>query len=395
MLLPTALATVTFAGPAAHAAAATCDGQPATVTATATSDVLTGTDGPDVIVNDGFADVEINALGGNDVICTHGYSTVNAGDGDDHIITGTSPVDESIYVRPGAGDDVIDGTRSVYLGYSDSTPGSPDDGPPVTIDVPAGTVDGWGHDRFTGAISMFGGTGTGDTFIGSDADELFSAAFGTGRSRVRMGGGDDEANIAYGTVWAGPGSDAVRVGNGTVHGGPGDDELLSYNGGTLEGGPGDDEVRGYFLRMAVDTRAQAGTFRLAGGRGADDIFPPTIWRPEIPTCGQVEVCRVEVAGGPGVDLLNLALLRGGGARVDLAHHTLEHARVRGAVTGVQNVAGTWRADRIYGDADNNLLRGELWTTSGRRDVLVGRGGRDTLIGGRGRDECRGEVRRSC
>lgn len=76
----------------AYAVGETCNGQAATLVGTP-GGVVTGTDGPDVIVTNGAARVEAGA--GDDVICTTG--TVAA-----------DPFNPAVAVLAGAGNDLVD-----------------------------------------------------------------------------------------------------------------------------------------------------------------------------------------------------------------------------------------------------------------------------------------------
>ena len=71
--------------PYASAADVTCQGQPVTIAAT--TGTVTGTDGPDVIALDAppaNGKVEIDARGGDDLICVRGFQvTLDAGAGND------------------------------------------------------------------------------------------------------------------------------------------------------------------------------------------------------------------------------------------------------------------------------------------------------------------------
>ena len=65
-----------------------CNGVAATIVGTTGNDVLTGTEGVDVIVG-GRGDDQINALGGNDIICGgFGNDIIDAGTGDDLVLAG-------------------------------------------------------------------------------------------------------------------------------------------------------------------------------------------------------------------------------------------------------------------------------------------------------------------
>ena len=82
LVVPSALA---LTGPVAptYAAAAVCQGQPATIEGS--TGTITGTEGNDVIVATGL-DTDVQALGGNDLICVVG-GDVSTGAGDDSVVS--------------------------------------------------------------------------------------------------------------------------------------------------------------------------------------------------------------------------------------------------------------------------------------------------------------------
>jgi Ca2+-binding RTX toxin-like protein len=81
LVVPSAVVLTAIAGPA-HAVAV-CQGQPATIEGS--TGVITGTEGNDVIVSTGL-DTEVQAEGGNDLICVVG-GHVFTGAGDDSVVT--------------------------------------------------------------------------------------------------------------------------------------------------------------------------------------------------------------------------------------------------------------------------------------------------------------------
>jgi Ca2+-binding RTX toxin-like protein len=120
MLVPPGL----LVGSPARAAAATCQGQPATIEGS--SGVIAGTEGNDVIVSTG-PDTEVQAKGGNDLICVVG-GHVFTGPGDDSVVS-TAPAGtftlaylvggNDSYVGGAGGSDVIaDEVTSVHVTMS-------------------------------------------------------------------------------------------------------------------------------------------------------------------------------------------------------------------------------------------------------------------------------------
>ena len=86
IVVPSAIAITVPVAPA-YAAAAVCQGQPATIEGS--TGIITGTEGNDVIVGHG-TDPDIRALGGNDLICTEG-GDVSTGLGDDSVVSRLQP----------------------------------------------------------------------------------------------------------------------------------------------------------------------------------------------------------------------------------------------------------------------------------------------------------------
>ncbi|MDF1602007.1 calcium-binding protein [Nocardioides sp. YIM 152315] len=99
--------------PSSAADTSTCRAHAPTIVASAPGQTITGTDGDDVIIAWGFADVTVNAGAGNDLVCGNPVS-VDGGDGNDAIVTvgGT--------VVGGAGNDAIWHTG----GTTDGGPGN-------------------------------------------------------------------------------------------------------------------------------------------------------------------------------------------------------------------------------------------------------------------------------
>jgi Ca2+-binding RTX toxin-like protein len=108
-------------------------------------------------------------------------------------------------------------------------------GVPLVIDVPGGTVDGWGHDTMSG-FTRFNLSWRGPvTFIGSGANEWL---------RVLVW----HPPIAAGVTADGAGGNDVLDGdraNDTLTGGDGDDKISAGAGDDqLDGGPGTDDLDG-------------------------------------------------------------------------------------------------------------------------------------------------------
>jgi Ca2+-binding RTX toxin-like protein len=424
-----AAAGLTLVAPAT-AAPATCDGRAVTIAATADNQDLTGTNGPDVISTNGFAYVDVFAGGGDDVVCTRTGDppgvTVQGqvygeGGNDTLISSATDPLDRPALIggdgddllqvdagaaglSPGPGDDtlrgpahlrLVDGRPEVFVGFGLHVPA-------VDIDVPAGTVDGEGHDTFTGQMG-FGGTQGADVFTGGPGPDFYSdgAAFDNpdpGSDAVTGGGGDDVLAVVRGTVRGGPGDDTLYGGHGKTQGGPGRDSIYVAEGGHVSGGPGADVIT---TEIDVEDGPAFPTkpFVLDGGAGPDRIF---VTSPSdqggFHPCPPTKVCSFRVDGGPGADVLSFQRT-GGDVHLDLARGRATYVGGHATVREFEAVEGSARADILRG-----TRRGDHLDGNGGPDRLFGRGGRDLLhggnghdvaFGGPGRDRCVAEVRHSC
>lgn len=310
--------------------------------------------------SEGFTDVVIRGLGGNDRIvvnadmpsCTifgdEGNDTIIGGDGDDTIF-GNAGNDQLI---GGNGDDRLDGGygRDYLVGgfgddrmFGDIKPPEPDpDADPVperapdtnphdTLDGSAGDDWLWGGD---GNDSLIGGAGD-DHLLGEDGnDELFGADGrdrldgGTGADLLDGGPGVDTADYLTATanlivtlderpgdgeagegdnvkfnvenIWGGSGNDRL-VGTGAnnvLFGGFGNDAI---DGGTgndfIEGSDGDDVLDGM---IGDDTiYGGAGNDRINGGPDRD-LINGGVGNDRIFT---IDRSADTINGGPGEDLI--------------------------------------------------------------------------------------------
>ena len=240
------------------------------------------------------------------------------------------------------------------------------------------------------------------TIVGTPGDDQLE---GTGNNDVIVGlGGNDviRGRGGWDRICGGAGSDLVIGGQGNdfVHGGAGEDRIFgeyrsaernqhvvgcapgktaagyqpatSYvscgdtlNGGGdadyISGGPQDDSILG---RAGDDVlRGQEGGDSFLGGVGDDTI-----------------------RGGAGRDSA-LFTRSSAGVTVDLAAGTAI-GEGTDSLDSILAVSGSKVADRIYGDANANLLWGGQGGDAGR-DLLVGRDGDDYLTGQGGNDDLRG------
>jgi Ca2+-binding RTX toxin-like protein len=393
--------------PAASAAAPTCDGHAASIVVPKGATEADGTEGDDVIyVLAPFA--KVDGLGGDDVICTadaspssnevhggegrdlligrgtfyggagddvlraHGGFYLYGGDGDDRIRTSGR---DAHVILPGAGDDtIIGGTIAEggdYLAPYDVAPAAG-----VVVDAVVGTIDSArGHDTYRGNLTVQG-TNYRDVFRGSAGADRFGG-FGGG-DRILGRGGDDILGATQPEL---------------LDGGRGDDRLGVSFGGRVTGGPGDDVIGTQMERSLEGGDVAVERFDLSGNAG-NDIFRLSVWtdegRPD-PSADPARRWRGVVAGGPGVDRLELGRETPALLRADLRTGVARFDNGRAELHSVQSLVGGWGPDVLRGDRGANTLIG-----GGGDDLLVGGPGRDTANGGPGRDRCRQVERRiSC
>ena len=254
-VLATAVAGVpVLAATPAPAATPTCEGHPATIVGTTGPDTIHGTAGRDVIAALDGND-RVFGRGGNDLVCgAGGDDHLFGGPGNDRLRAGMYGPEEEMHdtITPGSGDDVVvaapmdaDFVRTRVL-YADSAR-------PITVDLGAGTVRGWGRDRLVG-LFQFTASQHDDVIVGSDGVDEVDAMHGSdevhGRggddrladndSRVRGTGPDGGADWVTG----GPGADRIRGSGGPdlLSGGPGGDGLWDdgWSADRVYGGLGDD-----------------------------------------------------------------------------------------------------------------------------------------------------------
>jgi Ca2+-binding RTX toxin-like protein len=431
-LVVAAAGWLTVTPASASADATMCEGQMATIVATADYQTLTGTDGPDVISNAGFKGVNVLAGDGDDLVCAESggfisdpeQGAVHGGPGDDTLVA-DAPRDPDyvpqLYgeagndvlrvkggpalLSPGSGDDTIQapvkpqllhGLPTVSVIFGTATAG-------VRINVAAGTVRGEGHDTFTGVLG-FEGTPGPDRFIGGPGRDFFTdvSAYDSVKPTsdfVQGRGGDDQFRVYHGFIEGGAGDDQLVAWHSTVRGGSGRDQIELGAGGSVHAGPGADAI--YTLIDEEDPPAlRTSSFSLDGDAGPDTIYLPSpqdeggYW-----ACLTLVMCRFHVDGGPGADVLSFQYV-GGGVHLDLAsgkgtyskgaHAKVAHFEKVEGSSFADVLKGTRHADHLDGDEGPDRLFGR-----GGPDILHGGPGRDVAFGGPGHDQCAAEIRRSC
>lgn len=200
----------------AQAQAPTCNGLAATTTSSY------GTEGDDVYIGSDAGEA-FYGEGGNDTICLFGGNDVSdLGPGDDYLDAG-------------------EGVDTLYV--------SDFDGPPVSIDLGAGTFTGDGSDSLApGSVEnviMNCSVQNDDTIIGDDDPNYISG--GMGNDTIDGGGGHDKL---FGTDPSYGRTDALCWRNGAdddgIDGGPGNDHIEGgLRNDTLDGGEGADSLDGF------------------------------------------------------------------------------------------------------------------------------------------------------
>lgn len=276
----------------------------------------------------------------------------------------------------------------------------------------------------TGADAILAWTGTHKITVAGTiygADEAINLVGCTTAQTVTItstgrlfGGGDGVVEDADGVILDGVGSKLVNAGIITAYGSAlslivadGGTTTVS-NSGTLIG-----RVAGVWHKWGGGTLSFTNTgivespnFAFLGGISTDNVFNKGTFRGAVDLAGgndmydgRTGTVTGSIAGGDGNDRFLLG--RGaetvdGGAGIDLLDYTKQAGAITidlsnnannlgtGVVgdiyTNIENVSGGSYADRLTGDAMDNLLRG-----FGGADTLSGGLGNDTLEGGASRD----------
>jgi trimeric autotransporter adhesin len=243
----------------------------------------------------------------------------------------------------------------------------------------ADTLDGGnGLDTVTyeSASSAIGIALGGTSFYPGEAigDVLISIENVTGGAYDDRISGDSGANVLTG----GAGADTIEANDGddVVYGGIGDDSIADRNGGRNQifGGDGNDFI------------TSAGGFgKVSGGDGDDFIFTGGYTVSFFPTV--IVWGNDTIDGGAGVDTVEFGYADNG-LVIDMVAGRAVYGTSGTIVTftGVENVNASARADTIFGDNNNNVIKGK----SGN-DILYGGGGSDTIWGESGQNEVFGGI----
>ncbi|WP_017998579.1 calcium-binding protein [Paracoccus sp. N5] len=363
-----------------------------------------------------FAIYDIQGTGGNDVFNISGitytvsYDWIYLHDGSDSFV-GYAGSDE---VDGGSGADTLNGgAGSDYLtggtGNDRLIGGSGDDtfyigGTDFGQDVYDG---GAGADRIrlTGDVTVARLALTAANVIGTETLDfsIYDIAGTGGNDLFNISG--IRQTVSYGTIYLHDGNDSFvgYAGSDYVDGGAGND--------TLNGGAGNDRLDGGAGIDLAAYGAAAGGVRvnlslttaqiIGGGQGTDTLLSienvnGSAFADVLTGNGAGNVLfgaagNDLLVGGAGNDVLNGGLgvdtAGYGGASAGVAVNlALTAAQFIGGGQGtdrlssIENVNGSNFADRLLGNAANNVLNG-----AGGNDRLEGQGGNDTLNGGIGAD----------
>jgi len=235
-----------------------------------------------------------------------------------------------------------------------------------------------GDDRLEGSIlrdALLGGDGT-DILAGGDGDDQLDG--GAGDDTIDGGAGYD--TISYDSLTTGV---SVAIGGGaTTPGGTAGVDTISGVEAFL-GSKHDDAI-------TIDLGATTG-YRVDGGEGSDTI---TGGGGDDVIIGGYTTAADHLIGRGGVDTVSY---EGNSAvRVDLRVTTAQDTGGAGVDTlsGFRNLIGSWFADILIGDAQDNVITGDAYFNAGEpvgSDTIQGLDGNDTLIGGGGQDKLYGQA----
>ncbi|MHC9237086.1 calcium-binding protein [Pseudooceanicola sp. 502str34] len=335
--------------------------------------VIEGTDGPDLLIGGGAADM-LRGLGGDDTLQGNGGADVlYGGDGNDSI------------EASGVGSQLIGGEGADRLigltGYAMAFDGGAGND---TIQG-AGVLDGNNGDD---DITLNGGTAYG----GAGADRItVNTGSGFGQS------GDDliVSPYGHGAFWGGDGNDTIQIGGDVanqVFGGNGDDLILAGGGhDTINPGEGSDTIYGGTASDIVE----GNTSDLAGDFFADMDTLDAILLSDTQVFGAPQITQdadrtqlaLDTTGDGSFDFqmfLNTAWPGLGLDAVRDGNDTMLYVRQRSGTTGNDLLPGNDFANIFEGLGGNDTLLG-----LGGDDILNGNDGDDSINGGLGNDTLSG------
>jgi Ca2+-binding RTX toxin-like protein len=365
------------------------------------NDLINGTDGPDTI-DGGAGKDEINGLGDNDVLRGqagndtlrgnggndqidggngndkifggNGQDVLLGGAGNDFISTGENGVGSFDYVQAGAGIDKVILT-GVLQGFAQIDHRDLSSRVVVTIDGDANTGSvgkgSNGTTRFTDVANPLRGDGLG--LIGTDFDDIFEVAPGTGGFMiVRPHSGDDRIKIN-------PSDGFVRLDyrdDAAVNGIVAD---LAARRVTNDGFGDTDRIAGQ--GQVNELRATMMSDDVTGS-DADERFILMAGTDELDAGGGSDLVRYDRSGVGAVTAdLSSDTATGVWSGVAFTHTLINVENLRGSRDAGDTLAGSAGVNHLDGRGGDDLLQGRAGN-----DVLLGDDGDDTLEGGIGLDD---------
>ena len=359
-----------------------------TLTGGGGADVISGTNGKDLIVANSTVGVTVSGGSGNDTITTgSGNDSIVGVAGNDSISTGAG----RDTVNGGTGNDTIDGG----LG-NDSLNGQDDNDSLIGGDNDDRLSGGTGNDVLDGGVGA-------DILKGDDGADILNGGAGAdnlqgGKDNDRLSGGDDADSLdgAFGndTLEGGNGDDTLRgnVGVDDVDGNAGNDRLTEGFGTEtaamtvvitglqmVNSAYGNETSRGVELFVInggaendkLDARSSSIKVQFRSVAGADTLLGSAL--ADLLSGGDGDDV---LSGGAGTDVID------GGLGIDFfyekanSNFTVSSLQVVSTVTGTETLVGIERIALVGGDG-NNVLDA---TSSNLPVILVGGKGNDTLRG---------------
>lgn len=391
------------------------------------NDTLYGGDGDDVLIGGPGADTmfggersDVFIVTGTDAYADTfygegGYDRILGSDGDDTVrvstFTGIKTVEE---IDGGLGDNVIEGTNAnnvmdfsntvlVNIKHIDGLAGNDTITGSQAADVIIGNTGNdylygeGGDDVFpiwgagSGIDRFNGGEGT-DIVLGSVEDDVISMSVFSGSNTVEVVDGNGGTDIIQGTNANNvlDFSSTTLIGIARVEGAAGNDTLTGANeADVIVGGPGNDTLYGGDGDDVFPITGDEGTDVFTGGNGLDtikgspidDVFRFSVYNGSK---------QVEVIDGDGGD----NIIQGTNANnvLDFSTTNLISISHIDGVAGNDTITGTALSDVIVGGAGNDTLYGGdgndlflLETGDDGIDVYNGGGGIDAVQGSQGED----------
>ena len=326
---------------------------------------VSGGSGADVLRNI----QNINGSDFSDTITVGNFnSEIDARDGNNLIVAGTSTGNSTYNIIAGTGNDTISA-----LGSGNNTIDAGDGNNNVEAGNGNNQIDtGSGND----IIKTGNGNNTIDAGNGNN-----NVTVGNGQNNIITGVGNDniKAGTGVNTIASGAGNDSIEVGNAnsTIDGGLGVDNLFYNVGNTVVTADlATGIVNGVGGRVTgIENLRTANGADVLIGNASDNILEGGAGPDIIDGSAGTDTASYEnSAAGVVVKLTNAVVAGVGG----LNQQGISGDATGDTLTNIDNLRGSANGDGLYGNELNNLIEG-----LGGNDTLEGMGGSDTLIGGAG------------